>query len=88
VDGPETCRATGRPFDFVAAHRECESSRVRIRNLNWMQLEEYLQRDNRIVLPVGSTEQHAYLSLETDNIIAEPLPAGIPALPDRERPRR
>ena len=31
-----------------------------------MQLEAYLQRDDRIVLPLGSTEQHAYLSLGTD----------------------
>jgi creatinine amidohydrolase len=60
---------------------------MRIRDLNWMQLEEYLRRDDRIVLPVGSTEQHAYLSLETDNIIAERLaveaaePLGIPVLP-------
>jgi creatinine amidohydrolase len=52
-----------------------------------MQLEEYLQSDDRIVLPVGSTEQHAYLSLETDNIIAERLaleaaePLGVPVLP-------
>ena len=52
-----------------------------------MQLEEYLTRDDRIVLPVGSTEQHAYLSLETDNIIAERLaieaaePLGVPVLP-------
>src|SRR5262245_40216457 len=52
-----------------------------------MQLEEYLQRDDRIALPVGSTEQHAYLSLETDNIIAERLaleaaePLGLPVLP-------
>jgi creatinine amidohydrolase len=60
---------------------------MRVRDLNWMQLEDYLQRDDRIVLPVGSTEQHAYLSLETDNIIAERLaveaaePLGIPVLP-------
>jgi creatinine amidohydrolase len=60
---------------------------MRVRDLNWMQLEEYLQRDDRIVLPVGSTEQHAYLSLETDNIIAERLaveaaePLGLPVLP-------
>ena len=59
----------------------------RIRDLNWMQLEEYLTRDDRIVLPVGSTEQHAYLSLETDNIIAERLAieaadgSGVPVLP-------
>lgn len=60
---------------------------MRVRDLNWMQLEEYLRNDDRIVLPVGSTEQHAYLSLETDNIIAERLaveaaePLGIPVLP-------
>ena len=52
-----------------------------------MQLEEYLQRDDRVVLPVGSTEQHAYLSLETDSIIAERLaveaaePLRVPVLP-------
>ena len=44
---------------------------MRVRDLNWMQLEAYLREDDRIVLPVGSTEQHAYLSLETDNILAE-----------------
>src|SRR6266700_3564302 len=52
-----------------------------------MQLEVYLESDDRIVLPVGSTEQHAYLSLETDNILAERAsvdaaePLGIPVLP-------
>ena len=52
-----------------------------------MQLEKYLKTDDRIVLPIGSTEQHAYLSLETDNIIAERLaveaaePLGVPVLP-------
>ena len=60
---------------------------MRIRDLNWMQLEEYLEQDDRIVLPVGSTEQHAYLSLETDNILAERAsveaaePLGVPVLP-------
>src|SRR5215208_8344292 len=52
-----------------------------------MQLEAYLRVDDRIVLPVGSTEQHAYLSLETDNILAELAaveaaePLGVPVLP-------
>ena len=52
-----------------------------------MQLEEYLRSDDRIVLPIGSTEQHAYLSLETDNILAERAsvdaaePLGVPVLP-------
>ena len=52
-----------------------------------MQLEEYLSHDDRIVLPLGSTEQHAYLSLATDAILAERVaveaaePLGIPVLP-------
>jgi creatinine amidohydrolase len=52
-----------------------------------MQLEEYLERDDRVVLPLGSTEQHAYLSLETDNVLAERIafdaaePLGVPVLP-------
>ena len=60
---------------------------MRVRDLNWMQLEAYLTEDDRIVLPVGSTEQHAYLSLETDNILAERAsveaaePLGVPVLP-------
>jgi creatinine amidohydrolase len=60
---------------------------VRVADLNWMQLEDYLERDDRIVLPVGSTEQHAYLSLATDAILAERVslegaePLGVPVLP-------
>jgi creatinine amidohydrolase len=48
---------------------------MRTRDLNWMQVEEYLARDDRVVLPLGSTEQHGYLSLETDNILAERVSA-------------
>jgi creatinine amidohydrolase len=29
--------------------------------MNWMQVEDYLRHDDRAVLPIGSTEQHAYL---------------------------
>jgi creatinine amidohydrolase len=60
---------------------------TRIRDLNWMHVREYLERDDRIVLPLGSTEQHGYLSLETDNILAERVaaeaaePLGVPVLP-------
>jgi len=52
-----------------------------------MQLEAYLRRDDRIVLPIGSTEQHAYLSLATDSILAERAAVeaaealGVPVLP-------
>lgn len=54
---------------------------------NWMQVEEYLAGDDRVVLPVGSTEQHAYLSLGTDVILAERVaveaaePLGVLVLP-------
>jgi creatinine amidohydrolase len=60
---------------------------MRARDLNWMQVEEYLSRDDRVVLPIGSTEQHGYLSLETDNILAERVsaeaaePLGVLVLP-------
>ena len=60
---------------------------MRARDVNWMQVEEYLARDDRVVLPLGSTEQHGYLSLETDNILAERVsaeaaePLGVLVLP-------
>jgi creatinine amidohydrolase len=60
---------------------------VRARDLNWLQVEGYLSRDDRVVLPIGSTEQHGYLSLETDNILAERVsaeaaePLGVLVLP-------
>src|SRR6476661_7330825 len=60
---------------------------MRVADLNWMQMEAYFQRDDRGVLPVGSTEQHAYLSLSTDTILAERVaaeaadPLGVPVFP-------
>ena len=41
-----------------------------ISNMNWMQVEEYLKNDDRCILPLGSTEQHAYLSLSVDTILS------------------
>jgi creatinine amidohydrolase len=58
-----------------------------IHDMNWMQVEEYLKRDDRCILPLGSTEQHAYLSLCVDNILPEKLsieaaePLGVPVFP-------
>ncbi len=60
---------------------------MRISEMNWMMAEEYLQRDDRCVLPLGSTEQHAYLSLSVDSILSERLaaeatdPLGVPVFP-------
>ena len=44
---------------------------MHISTLNWQQVEAYLANDDRAVVPLGSTEQHAYLSLSTDSILAE-----------------
>jgi len=44
---------------------------MRIADMNWMQVEKYLVHDDRCVLPVGSVEQHAQLSLCVDAILSE-----------------
>jgi creatinine amidohydrolase len=55
--------------------------------MNWMLVEEYLKTDDRAAVPLGSTEQHAYLSLLVDALIPERLareaaePLGIPVFP-------
>jgi creatinine amidohydrolase len=60
---------------------------VKIAEMNWAQVEAYLARDQRAVLPVGSTEQHAGLSLCVDHILAERVsveaaePLGVPVFP-------
>jgi creatinine amidohydrolase len=60
---------------------------MRIKDMTWMQVEEYLRKDDRCVLPIGSTEQHAYLSLAVDAILAERVaveaaePLGVPVFP-------
>lgn len=40
---------------------------------NWMQIEDYLQNDERVILVLGACEQHGYLSLLTDVKIPEAL---------------
>jgi len=55
--------------------------------MNWMQVEQYLQHDNRAVLPLGSTEQHSHLRLTVDCILPERVaadaaePLGVPVFP-------
>lgn len=39
---------------------------MRIDELNWMDVERYLDQDDRLMLVLGATEQHGYLSLLTD----------------------
>jgi creatinine amidohydrolase len=40
-----------------------------LESLNWHDVEEYLKRDQRVVIVLGATEEHADLSLCTDTII-------------------
>lgn len=35
-------------------------------NMNWMDVEEYLEDEDRLVLVTGSTEEHGYYSVATD----------------------
>src|SRR6266576_2672897 len=44
---------------------------MKIGEMNWHQLEHYLSADDRAIVPLGSTEQHAFLSLSVDSILAE-----------------
>ena len=55
--------------------------------MHWKQVEEYLQHDDRAVLPLGSTEQHSHLRLTVDCILPERVavdaaePLGIAVFP-------
>ena len=60
---------------------------MRIADMDWRTVEDWTRHDDRCVLPLGSTEQHAGLSLATDAINAERVaveaaePLGIPVFP-------
>ena len=60
---------------------------MRVADLDWARLSQLLENEDRAVLPLGSTEQHASLSLATDSILAERMaveaadPLGVPVFP-------
>ncbi len=60
---------------------------MKIGEMNWMQVESYLKGDDRAIVPLGSTEQHAYLSLSVDSVLSERVsvdaaePLGVPVFP-------
>jgi creatinine amidohydrolase len=60
---------------------------MRIADMHWKAVEEYLRGDDRVVVPLGCTEQHAFLSLATDSILAERVsleaaePLEVPVMP-------
>lgn len=39
---------------------------MRLEDLNWMDVENYLRQDDRLIVVLGACEQHGYLSLLTD----------------------
>jgi creatinine amidohydrolase len=60
---------------------------MRIAEMDWRMVEDWVRHDDRCVLPLGSTEQHAYLSLSVDSILSERVavaaaePLGVPVFP-------
>ena len=60
---------------------------MRIADMDWRMVEDWLRGDDRGVLPLGSVEQHAGLSLAVDMILAERVaveaaePLGVPVFP-------
>ena len=60
---------------------------MKICQSNWFDIESYLKTDDRCILPLGSTEQHAWLSLSVDSILSEKVatdaaaPLGVPVFP-------
>lgn len=60
---------------------------MKVAEMNWRDVEAAAARDPRCILPIGSTEQHAQLSLCVDLILAEKVatdaadPLNIPVFP-------
>ena len=60
---------------------------MNLEDMNWMQVEQYLKADDRLMLVIGACEQHGYLSLLTDAKIPAALAqaasrhTGVPVAP-------
>lgn len=60
---------------------------MKVADMNWRDVEAAAARDPRCILPIGSTEQHAQLSLCVDLILAEKVavdaakPLNVPVFP-------
>lgn len=60
---------------------------MRVAEMDWRMVEDWTRHDDRCVLPLGSVEQHAGLSLAVDAILAERVaveaaePLGVPVFP-------
>jgi creatinine amidohydrolase len=60
---------------------------MKIRDMHWQQVQSFLDHDDRCILPLGSVEQHGYLSLAVDAILSERVaveaaePLSVPVFP-------
>ena len=60
---------------------------MHVHDMSWFDMERYLERDDRAVVPLGSVEQHAYLSLGVDNLLSQRValdaaePLAVPVFP-------
>jgi len=60
---------------------------MKVSEMNWSHVEDWLKQSDLAVLPLGSTEQHAGLSLSVDSILSEKValdaaePLGVPVFP-------
>jgi creatinine amidohydrolase len=60
---------------------------MRVSEMAWGDVEAWLAHDDRCIVPLGSTEQHAGLSLSVDSILSERVavdaaePLGVPVFP-------
>ena len=46
---------------------------MRLEDLNWLDVQSYLEKDDRLIFIIGACEQHAYLSLLSDVKIPQAL---------------
>ena len=47
-------------------------------DMSWEQMQEYLEHEDRVILPLGATEQHGrHLGLGTDSLEAEAIALGV-----------
>ncbi|MFB2831910.1 creatininase family protein [Aeromonas jandaei] len=53
---------------------------MHIQQMNWFQVDEKIKQDDRVILSLGSVEQHAWLSLCTDHLLASRLAQEVGAL--------
>jgi creatinine amidohydrolase len=84
---PCLCYHGGAASALFRRHTDTRGTAMLIQEMNWSQVEAWLAHDDRAVLPLGSTEQHARLSLSTDSILAGRMaaeaaePLGVPVFP-------